>query len=141
MKLRIILSLLVIVFGLSCKKNQNHPVPLVPVDKTIDINLPSYINLTGVSGWAYVSGGSRGIIVYRRSQDEFLAFDRHSPADPNGTCGQPLTPDVDNFLTLLDTCNNASFSLYDGSPISNSEFGLRIYQTIWDGNSQLRIYN
>lgn len=128
-------------FTYNCKKNQNHPVPSVPVDITININLPTYINLTGVSGWAYVNAGSRGIIVYRRGQDEFLAFDRHSPADVNGECPQPLTPDVDNFLTLLDTCNNASFSMYDGSPISNSEFGLRVYQTIWYGNSELRIFN
>lgn len=142
MKVRIILFLGLIVLAFACKKNKNHPVPNVPVDITIDINLPSYINLTGVSGWAYVNGGSRGIIVYRRSQDEFLAFDRHSPADINGDCPQALTPDIDNFLTLLDTCNNASFSLYDGSPISGSEFGLRVYQTIWlSGSSSLRIFN
>lgn len=141
MKVRIILSLVVIAFFFACKKTKNHPVPNVPVEITIDINLPSYSSLIGVSGWAYVTGGSRGIIVYRRSQDEFVAFDRHSPADPDGTCAQPLTPDVDNFLSLMDTCNNASFSLLDGSPITNSEFGLRIYQTTWDGNSQLRIFN
>jgi hypothetical protein len=142
MKVRIILFLGLIVLGFACKKNNNHPVPNVPVDITIDINLPSYINLTGVSGWAYVNGGSRGIIVYRKSQDEFLAFDRYSPADVNGDCPQALTPDIDNFLILLDTCNNASFSLYDGSPISNSDFGLRMYQTIWlNSSSSLRIFN
>ncbi len=141
MKVRIILCSLFLLISYACVKNKYHPVPNLALDVTIDINLPSYINLTGVSGWAYVNGGSRGVIVFRRSQDEFLAFDRHSPADPNGTCPKPLTPDENNFLTLIDSCNNASFSLYDGSPISNSEFGLRAYQTIWDGVSKLRIYN
>ncbi|MDB0062638.1 hypothetical protein N9F27_00925, partial [Crocinitomicaceae bacterium] len=130
-----------LITSLGCKKNNPHPVPSYTLDITIDINLPSYINLTGVSGYAYVNGGSRGVIVYRRGIDDFVAFDRHSPADVNGDCPQPLTPDVNNFLTLLDTCNTASFSLYDGSPISNSDFGLRQYQTIWDGTSKLRIYN
>jgi hypothetical protein len=88
-----------------------------------------------------VNGGSKGIIVYRRSMDEFVAFDRHSPADVNGTCAQPLYPDSNNFLQLNDDCNNAKFSLYDGSPISGSDFGLRMYQTIYNGSNQLRIYN
>ncbi|MDG2463507.1 MAG: hypothetical protein P8M61_00320 [Crocinitomicaceae bacterium] len=141
MKVGIILCLILLITSLGCKKNNPHPVPSYTLDITIDINLPSYINLTGVSGYAYVNGGSRGVIVYRRGIDDFVAFDRHSPADVNGDCPQPLTPDVNNFLTLLDTCNTASFSLYDGSPISNSDFGLRQYQTIWDGTSKLRIYN
>lgn len=141
MKVRIILAFLVFSLAVACKKNNNNPVPIVPTDITIDINLPSYNALTGVSGWTYVNGGSKGIIVFRRATDEFIAFDRHSPADPEGTCVRPLTPDVDNFLTLVDSCNNATFSLYDGSAISNSEFGLRIFQTAWNGNGSLRIFN
>lgn len=141
MKVRIILAILVLLVFLGCKKYNNNPVPNIPTDITIDINLPSYNALTGVSGWAFVAGGSKGIIVYRRSIDEFIAFDRHSPADPNGTCQLPLTPSPDNFLTLVDSCNQATFSLYDGSPQSNSEYGLRVFQTTWNGTSSLRIYN
>lgn len=141
MKVRFILFLLVLGSFSACNKNEQHPVPSVPFDFTIDISLPSYSPLMGVSGWAYVSGGSKGIVVYRRGVDEFVAFDRHSPADEEGTCEQPLVTDENNFLQLNDTCNNATFSLYDGSPISNSVFGLRQYQTMWDGNHGLRIYN
>jgi hypothetical protein len=141
MKVRIILTFLVFLLLWSCKKTKYHPVPSIATDITIDINLPSYIALTGVSGWAYVNGGSRGIIVFRRGTDEFIAFDRHSPADPEGSCEVPLTPDPDNFLTLVDSCNNATFSLYDGAPQSNSEFGLRQFQTSWNGGSSLRIFN
>lgn len=142
MKVRFILFLLVFVSMTGCTKNDQHPVPSYPFDFTIDISLPSYSPLMGVSGWAYVNGGSRGIIVYRRGIDEFIAFDRHSPADEIGSpCDQPLVPDDNNFLQLNDTCNNATFSLYDGSPISNSAYGLRQYQTMWDGNHGLRIFN
>ena len=95
----------------------------------------------GVSGYAYVNGGSRGIIVYRRGIDDFIAFDRHSPADVAGSCEQPLTPNANNFLMLDDTCNVAQFSLYDGSPVSGSEYGLRQYAVTWDGSQTLRIYN
>ena len=128
-------------FLFGCGKNRQNPVPNIPLDITIDINLPSYNALQGVGSYSYVTGGSRGIIVYRKSLGEFVAFDRHSPADPNGTCPQPLYPDNANFLQLKDSCNNATFSLYDGSPISNSEFGLRQYATQFNGTNLLRIYN
>jgi hypothetical protein len=125
----------------SCKKNKNHPVPNIPFDMTIDINLPSYNGLIGVGGWTYVEGGSRGIIVYRRSIEEFIAFDRHSPEDPDGICSHPLFPEAENFLTLKDTCSEGKWSLYDGSIISGSAFGLRQYQTGYNGSNLLRIYN
>lgn len=141
MKLQLIFILFITLGLTGCNKNGKHPVPSIPFDITIDINLPSYNGLIGVGGWTYVNGGSRGIVVYRRAIDEFVAFDRHSPADPNASCEFPLYPDNDNFLTLIDSCNNASFSLYDGSPISNSEYGLRMYQTVYNGSNLLRIYN
>lgn len=141
MKIRIILFFSLIVLLIACNKNKSQPVPNIPFDITIDINLPSYNALIGVGGWAYVSGGSRGIIVYRKSADEFVAFDRHSPADPEGTCPEPLYPDQDNFLILIDSCNSAKFSLYDGSVIENSDYGLRQYQTQYTGTELLRIYN
>jgi hypothetical protein len=141
MKIVLFLVISIILVSASCNKNGTNPVPNIPFDITIDINLPSYSNLSGVGGWAYVNGGSRGIIVYRRAIDEFVAFDRHSPADPEGTCFLPLFPDNENFLQLNDTCNNATYSLYDGSPITNSQFGLRQYRTVFNGTDLLRIYN
>jgi len=139
-------QLLILCFGFlllaaKCKQQNQHPVPFVPVDVTIDIQLPSYSNLQGVGGWTYLNGGSRGIIVYRKGIDEFVAFDWHSPADPDGTCPLALYPDDQNFLQLLDSCNNAVFSLYDGSPVSNSIYGLRQYATQFNGNNLLRVYN
>jgi hypothetical protein len=141
MKFVLFLVITTILLASSCNKNGANPVPNIPFDITIDITLPSYSNLTGVGGWAYVNGGSRGLIVYRRAIDEFVAFDRHSPADPEGTCFLPLYPDSDNFLQLNDTCNNATFSMYDGSPVSNIQFGLRQYRTVFNGTDLLRIYN
>lgn len=141
MKVQFILGVLLLLLLSSCKVNNNHPVPDVPFDITIDMTLPTYDDLLGVGGYAYVNAGSRGVIVYRRGIEDFVAFDRHSPADVNGNCNQPLTPDANNFLVLNDTCNNAQFSLFDGSPVEGSEFGLRQYATAWGGGNTLRIYN
>lgn len=135
------LSLALLLLSGKCSKGNQNPIPYVPFDINIDISLPSYNQLQGVGGWSYVVGGSKGIIVYRRGIDEFVAFDRHSPVDLEGTCFLPLFPDNDNFLVLKDTCNNATFSLYDGSPISNSAFGLRQYAVQFNGSNIVRIYN
>lgn len=141
MKLLFIYIVLFISLLTGCKKNSTNPVPNISFDLTIDINLPTYNSLNGVGGWAFVNGGSKGIIVYRRSIDEFVAFDRHSPTDELGSCAKPLTPDASNFLQLNDSCSGAKFSLYDGSPISGSDYGLRQYQTVFAGGNLLRIYN
>lgn len=138
---RFVFAIVTLVLISSCGKNRQNPVPNLPLDVTIDINLPSYSNIQGVGGYTYVNGGSKGIIVYRKSLDEFVAFDRHSPADVDGTCPEPLYPSPNNFLELIDSCGNATFSLYDGSAITNSEFGLRQYATQFNGSNLLRIYN
>ncbi len=141
MVLRFALCLVSVLYLVSCHKNQQNPVPNIPIDITIDLGLPSYYALQGVSGYAYVNGGSRGIIVYRKALDQFVAFDRHSPADPNGSCPLPLYPNPSNFLELLDSCSSAKFSLYDGSPITDCPYGLRQYATQYNGANSLRIYN
>lgn len=141
MKVRFIFLLMIGFLFTGCNKNATHPVPSIPFDFTINLTLPSYSDLMGVGGYAYVAGGSKGIIVYRRGPDDFVAFDRHSPLDVNGECATPLTPDTDNFLILNDECNSGQFSLYDGSPITECEFGLRQYQTMWNGSESLRIFN
>lgn len=140
MKLQFITIFLSLFVLIACKRKTS-PVPNIPFDITLNLNLPTYQTLNGVSGWAYVNGGSKGIIVYRRNFDEFVAFDRHSPNDPEGNCEFPLFPTQDNFLQLKDSCTNALFSLYDGSPISGADIGLRQYQTIFNGTDQLRIFN
>ena len=103
----------------SCNKNKNHPVPSLPMDLLIYINLPSYSGLESIGGWAYASGGSKGLIIYRSSFEDFVVFDRHSPAN-DGTCEQALEANEDNFLQLDDLCSEAKFSLLDGSIIKPS---------------------
>jgi len=141
MKLKLLFFASTLFLLSSCIKYNQSPVPNIPFDITIDLNLPSYYELNGTGGWAYVNGGSRGIIVFRRAIDEFVAYDRHSPADPEGNCVLPLFPTSDNFLVLKDTCSGAQFSLYDGSPITGSEFMMRQYRVNYSGSNLLRIFN
>ncbi len=140
-KIRLFFISAVFLFAISCNKDKRHPVPSIAFDMEIDLTLPSYQNLNGTGGWAYVNGGIKGIVVYRQSQEVFVAWERMSPEDKDGKCESGLVSDSSNFLQLNDPCSNATFSMYDGSPISNSKWGLRQYRAEWNGSNLLRIYN
>ncbi|MFM7309039.1 MAG: hypothetical protein ACKOZY_00360 [Flavobacteriales bacterium] len=119
-------------------KDQNNLVPNVPVNITININQPDFFNLTVVSGWVYVTGGSRGIIVYRKSVDEFVAIERHSSYQPADQCAVAVNADG---VILQDPCSASQWLIMDGSLVNGpASAPLRTYQTSFT-NPVLYIYN
>ncbi len=116
-----------IMFFSSCGKENFHPVPNVMVDIRINIENPSYAALNTVGNSVSVSGGYRGIIIYRVGLNEFTAFDRSCPHHPweqcavvNGQLGQPFAK--------CDCCQT-TYQLLDGSKFSGpSLFPLRAYR-------------
>ena len=98
----------------SCEKNEiNDILPNVPVDVTINLDLPQYINLQTPTGWAYTNGGIQGIIVQNTGigNPPFKAFDR---ACPNGDCTTAMT--FVGSLKLTCSCDHSEYSIIDGSP-------------------------
>jgi nitrite reductase/ring-hydroxylating ferredoxin subunit len=125
----------------SCKKkkNQEEFIPYVYVDFYIPISNPQFINLNAVGGWVYVTGGSKGIIIYRKSNDEFGAYDRHCPFMPENSCS--ILKVSSSGTTAIDTCCGSEFLLIDGSVLkAPSNYPMLRYQTLFDGN-QLHIFN
>ncbi len=124
---------------LSCSKDKNESIPLVNVNVVIHTNDPAFINLTVPGGWTYINGGSRGIIIYRVSNDAFNAYDRHCTYEPENSCAL-VSVDVTN-ITGLDDCCSSKFLLTDGSVTKGpANLPLKQYQTTFDG-SVLRIFN
>ena len=123
----------------SCKKDTNNSIPIVGVDIYIYPNLPSYINLNAVGGWVYINGGVRGILIYRKSNSEFVAYDRNCTYQSSQPCATVVV-DATNIFAV-DTCCHSKFSIYDGSVVqSPAGFPLKAYNTTYDGNT-LHIYN
>lgn len=123
----------------SCKRGNQTGIPYVPVNFQIVVSNPEFSPLLAVGGWVYIGGGSRGIIVYRASPDEFKAYDRHCTWMVEDDC----RVSVDNSdITAVDTeCCESHFLLVDGAPISGpAPIGLQQYQTDFDGNI-LYIFN
>ncbi len=65
--------------------------------------------------YIYIPGGIKGIIVYRKTQDVYLAFERRSPHNfYTDTCGIITVP---GFLFYMeDTCHKCTFN-WEGRPI------------------------
>lgn len=121
----------------SCKKN-NEQIPYVPVNFYLYTSSPQFNQLNAVGGWTYVNGGSKGIVIYHRLIDEFVAFDRHSTYNIDAGC----QVSVDNsYITLTDSCSGSQFLLYDGSVAKGpASFPLKAYQTSYDGIT-LKVFN
>jgi nitrite reductase/ring-hydroxylating ferredoxin subunit len=131
--------LLVTGFTTSCKKDNDSPdVAQNYVDYTLYINEPANIALNAVGGWMYVNAGTKGIIVYRRSQTEFTALERNCTYDPNASCS---IVEVVSGITSIDSCCTSRFSIFDGSILNGpATQPLYQYNTYFDGTI-LRIYN
>lgn len=123
-----------------CKKdNDDSGVPITAVDIYLYTNNPSFSNLNAVGGWTYITGGVRGIIVYRKSNTEFAAYDRNCTYQSSEPCA---TVSVDGTgILAVDTCCNSKFSIYDGSITQGpASIPLKAYNNTFDG-SVLHIYN
>ena len=136
-------QLIVISFSLfsisSCKDEENNNIPLVQVDFVINIDDPDYLNLKTIGGSVEVIGGSRGILLYRLSNETINAFDRHCTFQPSNTCA--IISADPSSITATDHCCGSVFLLSTGDvsqpPASTP---LKQYNTNFDGTT-LRVFN
>lgn len=139
MRKLLVLFTLILFFTSSCKKEDNSTVPLVSVNLSLNLNNPEYVHLQVDNGWTYVTGGSRGIVIYRNSASDFKAFDRHCPYNASSSCGV-VNVDVTNLIGIDDCCGSR-FLLSSGQitqgPASRP---LKEYRTSFDG-AVLQIFN
>ena len=123
-----------IVLQFSCKKEENNNIPLVEVNLFLNLGDPDFTNLQRIGGSVEITGGSRGIILYRISNEEIKAYDRHCTFQPQSSCAL-VSVDPTN-ITASDQCCGSSFLLSNGDvsrpPASTP---LKQYNTSLSGNS------
>ena len=123
----------------SCDQN-NQNIPYVPVNFDLNINLPAYTSLNYPGEHLIVQGGSKGIIVYRYTIDEFVVLDRHSTFDV--TLGCKVLVESDG-ITLSDEneCSESKWLIIDGSVMQGpATLPLHRYRTSWNPPI-LHVYN
>lgn len=127
-----------VLFSPQCKKDEDQ-IPNAYVNFYIDVSSTQYIGLNNIGGYVYVTGGVRGIILYRRSYDEFMAYERDCPYQPSNSCA---LVQVDNSAVMaVDSCCGSQFLLLDGSIVQGpATTMLKQYQTSFDGTI-LHVFN
>jgi hypothetical protein len=146
-EMRKALLLIITIFTLAAchKKKQptqqaaNNPVPSIPVSITLYPNDPLNFKIQAIGGWMYYSGGINGIIIYRKSEQEFIALERTSSYLPNNAAAK-VKVQPDNF-TCKDTISGSKWQIIDGTVVNGpATWSLRLYGTTFDGNV-LKIVN
>lgn len=136
-----LLSLIsVIIISGSCKKDEQQPeIPYVYVNFSLNPNSTLYIHLNPVNGWETVSGGYKGILIFRKSVNEFAAFERACPNDPLEN-GAQVRVDDSGITCYCPVCGS-KFIMVDGTPYEGpSHYPLKQYSAMYDG-SMLYITN
>ena len=109
------------------------------VDISINVNNPAYTDLAVPGGWVYLSGGSLGLIVYRASNEQFVALDRHCPYQTAELCR--VFVDDTEVIARDTACCGSAFLINNGSVTQGpSALNLQQYNTQFNGTT-LRIYN
>lgn len=125
----------------SCKKDKKDTIG-ANVNITINLNDTRYIDLNVIGGFIYLTANkpSQGIIVYRKSFEEYKAYERTCTYDPGGVCCRLIVDESHNFA--IDTCCGSQFLLIDGSPLEQgpATIALTEYNAHLDGD-YLHIYN
>jgi len=122
-----ILLLLVSVAMLSsrCRNRDNGLVPSVPINITINVLTPEFFDLQVPSGWVYYTGGSRGLIIYRKTETEFVVLERHSSYMPEDGCAVVVK---DDGVIIEDPCSDSEWLIMDGTIVNGpAAMPLRTY--------------
>lgn len=139
--LRFIVLLLIILSSTSCRKDKAKNIPYANVNIYIKPNSTEFLELNSIGGWVYLTAEypSRGLIVYRLGPDDFMAYERTCPYDPDLDCARVEVEASGS--TAVDSCCMSRFILHDGSPFDGpASLPLKHFQTSYDGIT-LHIFN
>lgn len=115
MKKAAFLLLTILFLGCTSNSNGNDCLPFINVNATVNLDLPTFIDLQVPGGWAYVPGGHQGLIVYNINGVQFKAYDRLCPGQNISSCSQMV---VDSNLRILCQCDDSEFNILNGAPLT-----------------------
>ena len=119
--------------AISCKKEAQPPeIPYIYVNFSLNPNSTQYLQLNAVNGWETVYGGYNGILIFRKTINEFVAFERACPYDPLAS-GAQIKVDKSGITCYCPVCGS-KFIMIDGTPYEGpSHYPLKQYTTMYDG--------
>jgi len=111
------------------KDNEATQIPYVYVNFSI---YPNTLDFIPDGGWVYLTGGYKGIIIYRPLHEDFMAFERACPYDPLNDSAR-IEVESSGIIATDSLCGSR-FILTDGSPVQGpATTALKQYRTRYDG--------
>ena len=124
-------GLVALVSGACGRDMTDDPIPYVPfADFTVNLAFPEYTSLRVDGGFKELNNlGVRGVILYRKNETTYMAYERNCSYHPNDACA---TVNVHTSLLYMnDPCCGSSFSFADGTANGGIAWRpLRQYRTI-----------
>ena len=129
--------LLLSVFAGCDKENDEMNIPYIYVNFQI---YPNTLDFIPETGYVYVTGGYKGIIIYRPFADQFMAYERACSHDPLVE-GARVQVESSGIIAVDSVCGSR-FLLTDGTPLKGGPANrpLKQYRTSYDGYT-LRVMN
>ncbi len=124
-------SILLLILCFACNSEQPETVPYVPVNIQINLGNPDFQDLAIDGGFVNVTGGAKGILIYRENSASYKAFERNCTFEPNGTCAR-IAMDS-SLLFMIDTCCSSQFDFSGNIMSGPAAFNLVQYNTSTDG--------
>src|SRR5476649_528389 len=124
---------------ISCAKDSGDVIPSVAVNFQAALSDTRISKLSALGTAVIVNGyGVAGLLIYRRNDGSYAAYDRCSSYQPQNKCAVTID---DTGFTVTDPCSGSKFSLDDGSPVkAPASKSLRVY-TAYVVNFQLYVNN
>jgi uncharacterized protein YuzB (UPF0349 family) len=117
MKRIVFILLLMFTIGGCDRCNRSQLLPEVSFAFTININEPSYFDLSVATGYLYFDGGTVKLIIYRINQEEFNVYDARSTHNPDDPC---ICVVDDDHVFIKDPCGDSKWLLTDGTIVEGS---------------------
>lgn len=131
-----VLFILMAIFLYSCHSDDGTVscVPTYTINKSVNLNLPLYVNLKNPGGWAYIEGfnaGTRGLIVVNTGSS-YKVYDRNAPhiCPTNKT-----TLYVQDNIKMVCDEDGSEWILTTGQPTKVANRAPRTYQAFLSGDN------
>ncbi|MDP5105302.1 MAG: phosphoribosylaminoimidazole carboxylase [Polaribacter sp.] len=125
-------------FFINCTDTTNlgNCIQTLPLNLVTDLNNPEMINAQTPGGFAQLSGGSKGVLIFNKNGSDFVAFDRLCP---NNDCNSAMT--FENRL-LQCTCDKSKYSVdFGGAPQTDGFQCPAIEYRVTKNGTTIRISN
>ena len=101
MKIRILALFCLLFF--SCQKEEDY-IQNVMVNIDLNLTLPGFSDLQTVGNYIFITGGVKGIIVYRQGFDSYKTYDRNCSFEPSLSCAK--IDSVNSSIAICKCCNS-----------------------------------